>query len=270
MIEEEKRSAQFQALVTAVPDASPPPRPETAAMTLQDAVRMVRENSGNIHFVREIVEALGGYDVVRKAKPKPVPVPLPLDQVWAVEISLGHIVRTSGPKRTSEKPPRPDQAAAKHKAVVQAWFKGDTTDFANPDWHGEALLFEPKRAIANLKKQKRCSDAYKQWVENIVAPQAIAQGCMLGVLYISDKVDYPGMNFYDQHVVLVPKEAIDNPTNAKAFLIKPEGLAFISGFKSKTATGKNFGGTFFRQARGLLNDRAMSGWNAGLLEYHAM
>jgi len=237
-------------------------------MTLEDAVRMVRENSTNIHFVREVVEALGGYDVVRKAKPRPAPVDLPLPDVWAVEVSLGHIVKTSGPKKRSDKPTRADQAAAKHKAVVQAWFKGDKTDFSNPEWYGEAQLFEPNRAVAIAKKQKRCSQAYKDWIENSAAPFASASGYLIGMLYISDKVDYPGTNYYDGHIVLIPRDAIDDPTSKAQALVMKMGEALrLPAFHSKTATGKAFGGTFFRQARGLLEHRAMRGWNAGPLEF---
>lgn len=267
-IADDKRTAEFREVQSADPNFTPPLRHKPAAMTLEDAVRMVRENATNIHFVREVVEALGGYDVVRKAKPRPAPVDLPLSEVWAVEVSLGHIVNTSGPKKKTDKPTRPDQAAAKHRAVVQAWFTGTQTDFSNPDWYAEALLFEPKRAIAVAKKQKRCSQAYKDWIEKAAAPFALASGYLIGMLYISHPVDYPGTNYYDGHIVLVPREAINDPTSkAQALVMKVNEALRLPAFHSKTATGKSLGGSFFRQARGLLEHRAMRGWNAGPLEY---
>lgn len=238
-----------------------------------DPIDSFRDVVGKYHadpiYALNLIEALGGFSAIAAMKPRPVPKDLNLASAWAIEISIGK----NKPSKAKTKQPLSRQRLP-YSATVQCWIDGGSDTF-EPDWHATAFLRDPHRAALDMNKNTQdkatplpmLSQEYRDWLSNDVIPIAQRDDMLIGFLCLKGAKGV-GTHLFDSHVVLVPNEVIDDPkSTARAILMRPDSLIVPPRFFSATSTGKQFGGTYFRQARGVRPDTRMSGWQPGEFQF---
>jgi hypothetical protein len=190
-------------------------------------------------------------------------LPLPFSRMKTVEVSFEDKGPAPQPKGT-----RPMREALRFQCIIQVTTPL-SSQISKPCWRGRAQFRLPSRMLhdaAAMRKSKKISIEYLDWLTTEVVPLAAANDWLIGCIRITTEAQ--GTPYADRQIILVDRVGAEAHQLDTAYLLSGEGiLARLPPFVKTYPNGKQLAGSFALQSRAIrANDQSKLAWATGEME----
>lgn len=193
-------------------------------------------------------------------------VPLPIRRMKTIEVAIDD----NGPPKPTKRV-RPDRQALRFGCTIQVLTPA-SSQVSKPCWSGRAQFRSVSRLILDaprLRREKKISQAYLDWLINEVIPMASTHDWMIGCIRI--KTEKQGSPYAEQQVICASRVGLESNSLDNAYLITGEKvIAMLPSFVTTTSLGNPLSGSFVLQSRGAHpSDKSKANWKTGDLQVQA-